>query len=505
MVPILSFIMSISDGEHSGTSDSSIVSPIRRSPIRYCSESSNSSSLLSLPPPVINAGSSISPPENSSIKRSPELVKQFAGSSNISMKSARSHLSITSKFSKIFPDEYFYNTDSSESTRTSVASESNSLNMHMTQRGSLSGASSGVTIYSDAPEEGTTTQTGEKADTSSYICDSINLSRDSRPPGLVNTGPLSSSNMASSLIFPGSAIETSPVSPKMAVTAPIVNTPDRNSSQNRGIGTTRIGSAADDDLGALAVSSSSLISPSTPRRRKLALKSDDEVSPGINVTKPSATSLKPDSTPDNNVKGIGQQRKKMKISSGKPKNTAMPQRAHLTMDERRESILNPIEANNGKPLSTYNHFGDKLQHKEYPRWSLIRKAGPILANSGYAKSIRSGFPMLPNFPELKKSDNVGIPAGESNTSIRSIKADLETQRLNRYDQWGRKKASFTKTILSLIMFLFFPPLWLYLGAGYFDTTLGTIPKWAKFSALLLTLITLAAGTALVIVFSLVEV
>lgn len=495
--------MSISDGQYSGASDSSIVSPIRRSPIRYYSDSSHSSSLLSLPPPVVNAGSSISPPENSSNRRSPELIKQFAGSSNISLKTARSHFSMTSKFSNIFPDEYFYNTDSSESARTSGTSESNSLNMNMTQRGSLSGESSGVTIYSNAPEERTTTQTGEKADTSSYICDSINLSRDSRPPGLVNTGPVSSSNMASSQIFHGSAIETSPVSPKKAVTAPIVKTPDRNSSQNRGIGTMRIGNDADDGLGALAVSSSSFISPSRPSRRKLALKSDDEVSPNRNITK--SSSLKPDSTPDNNVKEIDKQREKMKMSLRKPKNTAMPQGAHLTMGERRESILNPIEANNGKSLSTYNHFGDKLQHKEYPRWSLIRKAGPKLAQLGCAKSIRSGLPMLPNFPEFKKSDNIGIPAGESNTSIRSIKVDLETRRLNRYDQWGRKEASFTKTILSLIMGLFFPPLWLFLGAGYFDMTLGTIPKWAKFSALLLTLITLAAGTALVIVFSLVEV
>lgn len=489
--------MSISSAEHSGTSDLSIVSPIRRSRIRYGSVSSHNGSLFSLPLPVsINLdqnlhGSNKSLSEKSSIKSKSQSVNELVESSSISMKSARSHISMTSKFSSIFPDEYFYNTESSGSSKSSRGSEQRSLISDDEREEPLSRPTSGATIYSDAQEEERVLRADEVLEDSSYIHDSINLSRNSYPQGLVNTGRLSPSNVTSSFLSVTNNTSSEPS--KKAVIAPVEKIPDSGFAQVHRFGESHPTNTSEEPTGAVSISTSSLLSPSTPSRRKLGRILDNEASPSSRnednkdlFTKSEAHSRK--HNPKKNRKSL-----------------ALPKRAPKLL-ELGTSDSNPNE--NAISKASDSHKIDKATPKEYPRWSKIRKTGPRLPQSGYAYSVRSGLPRLPNFPEFKPFNDLEVdsakPTEEPKAGIRPIKADMEAQRLRKYDKWGRKEASFSKSMVLLIVCLLFPPLWLFIGAGYFDITLGTIPKWAKICSLLLTFITLAAGTALVVVFSLID-
>lgn len=94
--------------------------------------------------------------------------------------------------------------------------------------------------------------------------------------------------------------------------------------------------------------------------------------------------------------------------------------------------------------------------------------------------IWAGFPSLPSFP----------------SQLSHLVSDGE-----KCDIYGRRECSTGAAVALLAGLGMFPPGWLLLSMGYFDTTVGVLPGWAKLIALLLGLIAFSAAVIVAITLS----
>lgn len=122
------------------------------------------------------------------------------------------------------------------------------------------------------------------------------------------------------------------------------------------------------------------------------------------------------------------------------------------------------------------HIEPSRKVKE-PELSYVRRVRELIHTEA---PLYAGMPRVPYFP-------------------------LRSERLRQFNEkrdiWGRKVASRWVSISVMCACLFFPPLWLLLAVGYLDHVFGPISRLVKIMSFLLSLATLAAGTALVVVVS----
>lgn len=158
----------------------------------------------------------------------------------------------------------------------------------------------------------------------------------------------------------------------------------------------------------------------------------------------------------------------------------------LTLGKPRAPSSNPsIASTHGSSRADSQGHIEPTRKVKEPEVSYVRRVGGLIYTQA---PLYAGGPRLPHFP---RSGSV-----ERNFGYGGV--------VEKRDIWGRKAASRWVSVLIMCVCLFFPPLWLLLAVGYFDHLFGPLSRWVKIISLLLSLATLAAGTALVVVFSVVR-